>query len=130
MEVPVPAMSISKSEVVYDDEPKNPKELDRHPDKQAIMSSAQKEVQQLIDMQVGVQQTDEQVRKLEQDPTVRILNSRFVHRESIKSLPRTIRSILTSGRVGSQRRASMKSQVSTACGTHFHPPSDFQPLEH
>jgi len=44
MEVPVPAMSLLKSEVVYDDEPKNPKELDRHPDKQAIMSSAQKEV--------------------------------------------------------------------------------------
>ncbi len=45
IEVPVPAMSLLKSEVVYDDEPKNPKELDRHPDKQAIMSSAQKEVQ-------------------------------------------------------------------------------------
>ncbi len=45
MEVPVPAMSILKSEVVYDDEPKNPKQLDRHPDKQTIMSSTQKEVQ-------------------------------------------------------------------------------------
>ncbi len=69
-------MSILKSEVVYDDEPKNPKELDRHPDKQVIMSSAQKEVKQLIDMQVGVEQTDEQVRKLQQNPTVRILNNR------------------------------------------------------
>ncbi len=28
MEVPVPDMSILKSEVVYDDEPKNPEELD------------------------------------------------------------------------------------------------------
>ena len=45
MEVPVPAMSLLKSEEVYDDEPTNTKELDRHPDKQAIMSSAQKEVQ-------------------------------------------------------------------------------------
>ena len=36
MEVPVPAMSLLKSEVVYDDEPKNPKELDWHPVKQAI----------------------------------------------------------------------------------------------
>jgi hypothetical protein len=87
MEVPVPAMSILKSEVVYDDEPKNPKELARHPDKQAIMSSAQKEVQQLIDMQVGVEQTDEQVRKLQQDPTVRILNSRFVHKRKYKISP-------------------------------------------
>jgi len=87
MEVPVPAMSILKSEVVYDDEPKNPKELDRHPDKPAIMSSAQKEVQQLIDMQVGVEQTDEQVRKLQQDPTVRILNSRFVHKRKYKISP-------------------------------------------
>jgi hypothetical protein len=44
MEVPAPAMSLLKSEVVYDDEPKNPKELERHPDKPAIISSAQKEV--------------------------------------------------------------------------------------
>ena len=61
IEVPVPAMSLLKSEVVYDDEPKNQKELERHPEKPAIISSAQKEVQQLIDMQVGVEQTDEQV---------------------------------------------------------------------
>ena len=32
------------SEVVYDDEPNNQKELERHPDKSAIISSAQKEV--------------------------------------------------------------------------------------
>jgi hypothetical protein len=65
----------------------DPKELDRHPDKQAIMSFAQKEVQQLIDMQVGVEQTDEQVRKLQKDPTVRILNSRFVHKRKYKISP-------------------------------------------
>jgi hypothetical protein len=51
------------------------------------MSSAQKEVQQLIDMQVGVEQTDEQVRKLQQDPTVRILNSRFVHKRKYNISP-------------------------------------------
>jgi hypothetical protein len=34
------------------------------------MSSAQKEVHQLIDMQVGVEKTDEQFRKLHRDPTV------------------------------------------------------------
>ena len=38
MEEPVPVMSLLKFEVVYDDESKNPKELDRHPDKQVIMS--------------------------------------------------------------------------------------------
>jgi len=38
-------------------------------------------------MQVGVEQTDEQVRKLQQDPTVRILNSRFVHKRKYKISP-------------------------------------------
>ena len=37
-------MSFLKSEVVYDDEPKNQKELERHPDKPVIIASAQKEV--------------------------------------------------------------------------------------
>jgi hypothetical protein len=55
---------------VHDDDFKNPKELDRQPDKKAIMSSTQKEVQELIDMQVGVEQTDDQVQKLHRDPTV------------------------------------------------------------
>jgi hypothetical protein len=55
MEVPVPAMLLLKSEVVHDDEPKNQKELERHPDKPAMIASAQKEVQQSIDMQVGVE---------------------------------------------------------------------------
>ena len=59
----------------------------RHPDKSAIIASAQKEVQQLIDMQVAVEQTDEQVRKLQRDTTVRILNSRFVHKRKYKISP-------------------------------------------
>jgi hypothetical protein len=33
IEEPVPVMSLLKFEVVYDDEPKNPKELDRDPGK-------------------------------------------------------------------------------------------------
>ena len=53
MEVPVPDMSILKADVVYDDEPKNLKELERHPEK-AIISSSEKEVQRLIDIQVGI----------------------------------------------------------------------------
>ncbi len=44
MEVSVPPMSLLKSEVVYDDDPKNPKELERYTDKSAIISSAQMEV--------------------------------------------------------------------------------------
>jgi hypothetical protein len=69
------------------DEPKNPKELERHPDKPVIISSTQKEVQQLIDMEVGVDQTDEKVRKLQRDPPVRILNSRFVHKRKYEISP-------------------------------------------
>jgi hypothetical protein len=88
MEVPVPVMSLLKSEVVYDDEPKNQKELERHPEKSVIISSSQKEVYQLIDMQIGVEKTDEQVRKLQRDPIVRILNSRFVHKRKYKNLSR------------------------------------------
>jgi cyclophilin family peptidyl-prolyl cis-trans isomerase len=42
MEVPVPVMSVLKSEVVYDDEPKNQMELERHPEKPMIISSTQK----------------------------------------------------------------------------------------
>ncbi len=47
-----------------------------------------------------------------------------------KTRARTMKSILTSGRVGSQDWVSIKRQVSTECGTHFHPHSDFQPFEH
>ena len=52
--IPVPDMSILKEDVVYHDEPKNLKELERHPEKKAIISSSEKEVQQWIDMQVGI----------------------------------------------------------------------------
>jgi hypothetical protein len=38
-------------------------------------------------MQVGVEQTDEQVRKLHRDPTVPILKSRFVHKRKYKISP-------------------------------------------
>jgi hypothetical protein len=38
-------------------------------------------------MQVRVEQTDDQVRKLHRDPTVRILNSRFVHKRKYKISP-------------------------------------------
>ena len=43
-EVPVPDTSVLKSDV-YDDEPKNLKEIEKHRDKEAIKSSAEKVVQ-------------------------------------------------------------------------------------
>jgi hypothetical protein len=63
------------------------KELELHPEKEAITSSAVKKVQQLIDMNVAVVQTDEQLHKLQQDPTVRVLNSRFVFKRKCKISP-------------------------------------------
>ena len=49
MEVSVSDRSVLKSDVYYD-EPKNLKEIDKHPDKEAIKSSTEKVGQQLMDM--------------------------------------------------------------------------------
>ena len=40
--------------VLYDDEPQNAKEVERHPERDEIREAARKEVQQWIDMQIGV----------------------------------------------------------------------------
>ena len=48
--------------VIFDDEPRTPSELTRHPEKEAILVSAGKEIDQLIEQQIGVEVTPAEVK--------------------------------------------------------------------
>ena len=64
LEVPVPNMD---QEPIYDDEPKTEREVESHKECAEIRKAAWKEIQQLIDMSVGVLLDDKQARDLERD---------------------------------------------------------------
>ena len=66
-------------EPIYDDEPRNQKELDAHPEKDKILEAAAKEMQALIDMDIGVQLTEKQANDVIKSG-VKILRSKMVYK--------------------------------------------------
>ena len=84
MPVPVPSML---KEPIYDDEPKTDREVEKHPEKEDIRAAAWKEIQQLIEMSVGVMLNDDQARKVEKDPAMKILRSKMVYKRKYQISP-------------------------------------------
>jgi hypothetical protein len=49
--------TVEDQPVIFDDEPRNPAELARHPERGAILVSTGKEIDQLIEQEIGVEVT-------------------------------------------------------------------------
>ena len=84
LEVPVPNMD---RKPIYDDEPKTEREVETHKECAEIRKAAWKEIQQLIDMSVGVLLDDKQARDLERDKRVQILRSKMVYKRKYQISP-------------------------------------------
>jgi hypothetical protein len=53
--------TVEDQTVIFDDEPRNPADLERHPEREAILVSAGKEIDQLIEEEIGVEVTPAEV---------------------------------------------------------------------
>ena len=84
-EVPIPQ---EDEEPIYDDEPNNMAELARHPERVAILRSAQLEMQQLVDMEVGVMLTEKEVQSVLKEGH-KILRSRMIYKRKYAKSPTT-----------------------------------------
>jgi hypothetical protein len=84
LEVPVPDM---RRETIYDDEPETEKEVEVHKDCTEIWKAAWKEIQQLIEMSVGVLQDERQAQAVERDKKEQVLRSKMVYKHKYDILP-------------------------------------------
>jgi hypothetical protein len=84
LEVPVPDMSW---ETIYDDEPKTEKEVEAHRECGEIRKTAWKEIQQLIEMSVGVLLDESQAKTVEKDKQVQVLRSKMVYKRKYEISP-------------------------------------------
>jgi hypothetical protein len=85
LEVPVPDMS---RETIYDDEPKTEKEVEAHKECAEIRKAARiKEIQQLIEMSVGVWLDERQAQAVERDKKVQVLGSKMVYKRKYEISP-------------------------------------------
>ena len=73
---------------IYDDEPNNPQELARHPERRAILESGAKEIQQLVDMNVGVLLSGKEVDEVLKSGA-KILRSRMIYKRKYCISPTT-----------------------------------------
>jgi hypothetical protein len=64
---------------VYDDEPRTAKEVDAHPEREAILASAAAELDQFIEQAIGVEVTKEEVAEFIAKGG-KILNAKFVYK--------------------------------------------------
>ena len=98
LEVPVPDMS---RETIYDDEPKTEKEVEAHKECAEIRKAAWKEIQQLIEMSVGVLLDERQAQAIEKDKKVQVLRSKMVYKRKYEISPTRERILLeVEGEVG------------------------------
>ena len=81
LEVPVPDMSW---ETIYDDEPKTEKEVEAHRECGEIRKTAWKEIQQLIEMSVGVLLDESQTKVVEKDKQVQVCEVRWCTSANMK----------------------------------------------
>ena len=84
LSVPVP----DDKPVIYDDEPRNSAEVLKHPEKEAILESARKEMQQMIDMDIGVLLTPGEIQDLLARGD-RILRAKMVYKRKYAISPTT-----------------------------------------
>jgi hypothetical protein len=84
LEVPVPDMS---RETIYDDEPKTEKEVEAHKECAEIRKAAWKEIQELIEMSVGVLLDEGQAQAVERDKKVKVLRSKMVYKYKYEISP-------------------------------------------
>ncbi len=63
--------------VIFDDESRNPAELTRHPERETILVSADKEIDQLIELEIGVEVTPVEVKQVT-NKGLRILQCKMV----------------------------------------------------
>ena len=68
-----------RSAIDFDDEPRNPAELARHPEREAILVSAGKEIDQLLKQEIGVEVTTAEVKQVT-DKGLRILQCKMVYK--------------------------------------------------
>jgi hypothetical protein len=71
--------AVEDQPVIFDDEPRNPSELARHPEREAILVSAGKEIDQLIEQEIGVEVTQAEVKQVT-DKGIRILQCKMVYK--------------------------------------------------
>jgi hypothetical protein len=69
--------AVEDQSVIFDDEPRNPAELERHPEREAILVSAGKEIDQFIEQEIGVEVTPAEVKQVK-DKGLRILQCKMV----------------------------------------------------
>jgi hypothetical protein len=74
--------AIENKPVIFDDEPRNPSELTKHPQKEDILVSAAKEIEQLIEMEIGVEVTPAEVRDVVEKGH-RIVQCKMVYRKYV-----------------------------------------------
>ncbi len=67
--------------VIFDDEPRTPSELVRHPEKEAILVSVGKEIDHLIEQQIGVEVTPAEVKQVT-GKGLRILQCKMVYKRN------------------------------------------------
>ncbi len=72
-------VAVEDQPVIFDDEPRNPSELARHPEREAILVSAGKEIDQLIEQEIGVEVTQAEVKQVT-DKGIRILQCKMVYK--------------------------------------------------
>ena len=84
LEVPVPDMS---QETIYDDEPKTEKEVEALKECAEIRKATWKEIQQLIEMSVGVLPDERQAQAVERDKKEQVLRSKMVYKHKYDILP-------------------------------------------
>jgi hypothetical protein len=64
--------------VIFDDEPRNPSELARNSERETILVSVRKEIDQLIVQEIGVEVTQTEVKQVT-DKGFRILQCKMVY---------------------------------------------------
>ena len=85
--------------VIFDDEPRNPSELSKHPEREAILVSAGKEIDQLIEMEIGVEVTPSESKQVT-EKGLRILQCKMVYKRKY-----------TIGENGKERFLKWKSRI-------------------
>ena len=104
LEVPV---ADPKAPVIYDDEPNNQRELEAHPEKEAILKSGRAEMDQLIAMDVGTLQSREEVDRLIKSGQ-NILRSRMIYKRKYSIVDGKERFLKWKGRLAVNGRGQEK----------------------
>jgi hypothetical protein len=101
--------AVEDQPVIFDDEPRNPSELARHPEREAILVSAGKEIDQLIEQEIGVEVTQAKVKQVT-DKGIRILQCKMVYKRKY-TIGDTANPVQRTSSKGSTPRTSKRLRV-------------------